>query len=68
VRREPPALDTRCHIPGRPLPLRTGAAPRALASFRNLTLNTYRLAGKANIAHARRDLHDRTDTFAVYGI
>jgi predicted transposase YbfD/YdcC len=48
--------------------LRTGAAPRALASFRNLTLNTYRLAGKANIAHARRDLHDRADSFAVYGI
>jgi len=48
--------------------LRTGAAPRALASFRNLTLNTYRLAGRANIAHARRDLHDRADTFAVYGI
>jgi hypothetical protein len=48
--------------------LRTGAAPRALASFRNLTLNTYRLAGRANIAHARRDLHDRADAFAVYGI
>ena len=32
--------------------LRTGTAPRALASFRNLTLNTYRLAGRANIAHA----------------
>jgi predicted transposase YbfD/YdcC len=48
--------------------LRTGAAPRALASFRNLTLNTYRLAGRANIAHARRDLHDRTDVFAVYNI
>jgi hypothetical protein len=47
---------------------RTGAAPRALASFRNLTLNTYRLAGRANIAHTRRDLHDRTDAFAVYGI
>ncbi len=47
---------------------RTGAAPRALASFRNLTLNTYRLAGRANIAHARRDLHDRVDAFAVYGI
>jgi hypothetical protein len=47
---------------------RTGAAPRALASFRNLTLNTYRLAGRANIAHARRDLHDRADAFAVYGI
>lgn len=48
--------------------LRTGTAPRALASFRNLALNTFRLAGRANIAHARRDLHDRTDTFAVYGI
>ena len=48
--------------------LRTGTAPRALASFRNLTLNTFRLAGRANIAHARRDLHNRTDTFAVYGI
>ena len=48
--------------------LRTGTAPRAMASFRNLALNTFRLAGRANIAHARRDLHDRTDTFAVYGI
>jgi hypothetical protein len=48
--------------------LRTGTAPRAMASFRNLSLNTFRLAGRANIAHARRDLHDRTDTFAVYGI
>ncbi|MBA2707046.1 MAG: ISAs1 family transposase [Gemmatimonadaceae bacterium] len=48
--------------------LRTGTAPRALASFRNLALNTFRLAGRANIAHARRDLHDRSDTFAVYSI
>jgi len=48
--------------------LRAGAAPRALASFRNLTINTYRLAGRANIAHTRRGLHDRTDVFAVYGI
>jgi len=48
--------------------LRTGTAPRNLAAMRNLTLNTFRLAGRANIAHARRDLHDRTDTFAVYGI
>jgi predicted transposase YbfD/YdcC len=48
--------------------LRTGTAPRALASFRNLALNTFRLAGRVNIAHARRDLHDRSDTFAVYGI
>jgi predicted transposase YbfD/YdcC len=48
--------------------LRTGTAPRAAASFRNLSLNTFRLAGRANIAHARRDLHDRTDVFAVYDI
>ena len=48
--------------------LRTGTAPRNLAAFRNLALNTFRLAGRANIAHARRDLHDRTDTFAVYSI
>ncbi|PWU45105.1 ISAs1 family transposase [Micromonospora sp. S4605] len=48
--------------------LRTGTAPRAAASFRNLSLNTFRLAGRANIAHARRDLHDRRDVFATYGI
>jgi predicted transposase YbfD/YdcC len=48
--------------------LRTGTAPRALAGYRNLALNTFRLAGRANIAHARRDLHDRADVFAVYGI
>ena len=48
--------------------LRTGTAPRAVASFRNLSLNTFRLAGRANIAHARRDLHDHNDTFAVYRI
>lgn len=30
--------------------------------------NTFRLAGRANIAHARRDLHDRADTLAVYDI
>jgi predicted transposase YbfD/YdcC len=48
--------------------LRTGNAPRAAASFRNLALNTFRLAGRANIAYARRDLHDRRDVFAVYGI
>ena len=48
--------------------LRTGSAPRNMAAFRNLTLNTFRLAGRANVAHARRDLHDRTDVFAVYGI
>jgi len=48
--------------------LRTGAAPRAAASFRNLALNTFRLAGRANIAYARRDLHDRHDVFTAYSI
>jgi predicted transposase YbfD/YdcC len=48
--------------------LRTGTAPRALATFRNLAISTIRLAGRANIAHARRDLLDHDDTFAVYGI
>ncbi|WP_213455261.1 hypothetical protein [Rhizomonospora bruguierae] len=48
--------------------LHTGTAPRAMASYRNLSLNTFRLAGRANIAHARRDLHNRSDVFAVYGI
>jgi predicted transposase YbfD/YdcC len=48
--------------------LRTGTAPRALATFRNLAINTFRLNGRANIAHARRDLFNRHDTFAAYGI
>lgn len=48
--------------------LRTGTAPRAMATFRNLAVSTIRFAGRANIAHTRRDLHDRTDVFAVYGI
>ncbi|KAB1927202.1 ISAs1 family transposase [Micromonospora sp. ALFpr18c] len=48
--------------------LRTGNAPRNLAAFRNLALSTIRFAGRTNIAHTRRDLHDRTDAFAVYSI
>lgn len=48
--------------------VRTGTAPRTMASFRNLAVNTIRFAGRANIAHTRRDLHDRTDVFAVYSI
>ncbi|SCL12845.1 ISAs1 family transposase [Micromonospora inyonensis] len=48
--------------------LRTSAAPRNLAAMRNLAMNTFRLAGRVNIAHARRDLHDRADAFAAYGI
>ena len=46
--------------------LRTGTAPRALATFRNLAISAFRLAGRANIAHARRDLHDRDDAFNVF--
>jgi predicted transposase YbfD/YdcC len=48
--------------------LRTGTAPRALASFRNLAISAFRLAGRANIAHARRDLHDRNDAFNAFQI
>ena len=48
--------------------LKTGTAPRALTSLRNLAINTFRLAGRANIAHARRDLHSHTNTFAAFGI
>jgi predicted transposase YbfD/YdcC len=48
--------------------VRTGTVPRALASFRNLGISTFRLAGRANIAHARRDLLNHNDAFAVYGI
>jgi predicted transposase YbfD/YdcC len=48
--------------------LRTGTAPRALAALRNLTISTLRLAGRANIAHARRDLLDHAAAFAALGI
>lgn len=51
-----------------PSQLRTGTAPRTIATFRNLAISTIRFAGRANIAHARRDLHNRTDAFAVYDI
>ena len=48
--------------------LRTGTAPRAMATFRNLAISTFRLAGRANIAHTRRDLHDRADAFNTFQI
>ena len=48
--------------------LRTGTAPRALATFRNLAISAIRLAGRANITHARRDLHDRNDAFNAFQI
>jgi len=48
--------------------VRTGNAPRATATFRNLSINTIRYAGRANIAHTRRDLRNHAEAFAVYGI
>lgn len=48
--------------------VRTGTTPRVLAGFRNLAINTFRLAGRANIAHARRDLHDHNAVFAAFGV
>lgn len=48
--------------------VRTGNAPRTTATFRNLAINTIRYAGRANIAYTRRDLHNRTDVFTIYGI
>jgi predicted transposase YbfD/YdcC len=48
--------------------VRTGTAPRALAAFRNLAVTALRFAGRANIAHARRDLHNHNDAFAALGI
>ncbi|MEV6867361.1 IS630 family transposase [Streptosporangium subroseum] len=35
---------------------------------RNLAINTFHLDGRANIAHARRDLLNHNDAFAVHGI
>lgn len=48
--------------------VRAGTTPRVLAGFRNLAINIFRLAGRANIAHARRDLHDHDAVFAAFGI
>jgi predicted transposase YbfD/YdcC len=48
--------------------LRTGNAPRNVAAMRNLALNTFRLAGRANMAYARRDMQDRANAFTAYGI
>ncbi|WP_155348147.1 hypothetical protein [Acrocarpospora pleiomorpha] len=46
--------------------LRTDTAPRA--SFRNLAISTIHLAGRANIAHARRDLLDHDAVFSAYNL
>lgn len=48
--------------------LRTAAAPHTLATLRNLAISAYRLAGCANIAHARRELRTHADTLTFYGI
>jgi predicted transposase YbfD/YdcC len=48
--------------------VRTGNAPRTTATFRNLSINTIRYAGRANISYTRRDLRNHTEAFAVYGI
>jgi predicted transposase YbfD/YdcC len=48
--------------------VRTGSTPRVTATLRNLAINTFRLAGRANIAHARRDLRNHNDAFAVFNI
>jgi hypothetical protein len=48
--------------------VRTGTAPRALASFRNLAISAIRRAGRANIAHARRDLQIYDDAVNTYSI
>jgi len=38
--------------------VRTGSAPQALAAIRNLVIGVFRLAGKANMAFARRECAD----------
>src|SRR5262249_62127837 len=48
--------------------LRTGTAPRALASNRNLAISAFRLEGRANIDHARRDILYHDYAFPGYGI
>jgi predicted transposase YbfD/YdcC len=48
--------------------VRAGNAPRTTATFRNLSINTIRYAGRANVAYTRRDLRNHADAFAVYGV
>lgn len=49
--------------------IRTGAAPRVMASLRNLALNLYRLTGVTNIAHAtRRTARDPRRALELIGI
>lgn len=49
--------------------VRTGTAPRTMASLRNLAISTLRLAGHTNIAAAlRHTARDFTRPLALYGI
>jgi hypothetical protein len=41
--------------------VRSGSAPRVLATLRNLTIGVLRLAGVSNIAQARRHLSRRPE-------
>lgn len=45
--------------------LRTGNAPRAMASFRNLAIGALRLAGVTNLAKATRHIDQQLDGFRV---
>ncbi|WP_234426175.1 hypothetical protein [Streptomyces kebangsaanensis] len=49
--------------------LRTGAAPRAMATWRNLAIGALRLAGKTSIAaDLRRNARDANRPFALLGL
>jgi predicted transposase YbfD/YdcC len=48
---------------------RTGTLPRAMATFRNLSIGALRHAGHANIAHARREyVYDHRSPLTLLGI
>jgi hypothetical protein len=49
--------------------VRTGNAPRAMASLRNLAIGTLRARGDRNVAAAlRRNAHDATRVLPLHGI
>ncbi|MFF8614917.1 hypothetical protein [Streptomyces sp. NPDC015350] len=49
--------------------LRTGSAPRAMATWRNLAIGALRLAGKSNIAAGlRRNARDASRSLALLGL
>ncbi|MFD4945288.1 hypothetical protein ACFWNT_22830 [Streptomyces sp. NPDC058409] len=49
--------------------LRTGTAPRAMATWRNLAIGALRLAGKTNIASAlRHNARDARRSLALLGL